>query len=63
MYQPTDWLPCSPVIARIRAAMSLIASSQVTRSNSPGPPVRFNGYTTRSGSLCTSAMAMPLGHA
>ncbi len=63
MYQPTDSGPRSPRMRRRRAAMSLMASSQVTRSNSPGPPLRRRGYTTRSGSFCTPSIAIPFGHA
>src|SRR5882724_7729143 len=45
---------------RSRAAMSDSASSHDTGSNSPGPPTRLSGWRIRSGSFCTSAMAMPL---
>src|SRR5438270_95778 len=55
-----DFGPYRSRSERRRWAMSPNASSHVTRSNSPGPPTRFSGYSTRSGSFCTSAMAMPL---
>ena len=47
---------------RRRAAMSLMACSHDTRSNSP-PGMRFSGWRTRSASFWTSAMAIPFGHA
>jgi hypothetical protein len=40
--------------------MSERASSHDTGANSPGPPTRFSGTVTRSGSLWTWAMATPL---
>ena len=43
--------------------MSDIACSQVVRSNSPGPPLRRSGCSTRSGSFWTPVIAMPLGQA
>ena len=43
--------------------MSSSASSQDTGLNSPGPPVRLSGRSTRSGSFWTSVIAMPFGQA
>src|SRR5438067_2798816 len=55
-----DFGPWPSRSVRRRRAMSPSASSQLTRSNSPGPPTRFIGWRIRSGSFCTSAMATPL---
>jgi hypothetical protein len=73
MYQPTPPDPCRRRTADNRAAMSDIASSQVTGSNPFGPSSspgrsaparrRRNGVVTRSGSFCTSVKAMPFWHA
>ncbi len=43
-------LPCAVRMAARRAVMSASASSQLTGSNSPGPPTRRIGVVRRSGS-------------
>ncbi len=42
--------------------MSVSADSQLTSSKEPSR-LRLSGLSTRSGSLTTSCIAMPLGHA
>ena len=63
MYQATDCGPSLRSVVFRRAAISVIACSQVVRSNSPGPPLRRIGWITRSGSFWTPVMAIPLGQA
>src|SRR5882724_5418366 len=60
MWTAMDLGPYRSRRSRSRAAMSDSASSHDTGSNSPGPPTRLSGWRIRSGSFCTSAMAMPL---
>jgi len=61
MYQPTAPDPCRSRICDSLAAMSAIASSQLTGSKPPAP--RRSGVVTRSGSLTTSVNAMPFWQA
>jgi hypothetical protein len=60
MWTAIDFGPYVSRNDRRRRAMSPSASSNETGSNSPGPPTRLSGLRIRSGSFCTSAMAMPL---
>ena len=62
MYQPTAPGPWSSSVRPSRSAMSAIAVSHETRSNSPSA-VRRSGWVTRSGSFWISAIAIPFGQA
>ena len=61
-YQPIERLPWSAMTLRRRRPMSAIASSHETCSNVPSSR-RRSGCVTRSGSFCTSVIAMPFGQA
>jgi hypothetical protein len=55
-------LPCLSRTTRSRVPISLSAVPHEIRSKLPSG-VRRSGCVTRSGSFCTSAIAIPFGHA